>query len=94
MAYAIGINQKSLEGSIDDYKKVEFTPEQKFLIENIAKYIGEFLEIPEMIIKVLTWKSLYDWQIKNNQAVADLLSMPVHEKIIAVKELFNMEKKN
>ena len=94
MAFAVGINQESLEQSIEDYKKIQLTPEQKLITETIANDLGEFLEIPEMVRKVLTWKSQQEWQLINNKTISDILDMPTNDRIVAVKELFNIGKKN
>jgi hypothetical protein len=94
LTYAISINKEALNETIEDYKNVKFTPEQKVMIEKIATYVGEFLDIPEMVRKVLTWKSQHEWQLKYNKTIAEIINMPTNEKIVAVKELFTIGKKN
>ena len=50
------------------------------------------IDVPILVIRAATWYALKEWQLKYNKTISELNSSDIKSKIIAGKEIFDIEK--
>ncbi len=92
--YSINFNEEILKRTEQDYKKVKITAKQSKTIQEILNLLFEFIPISELPLKGWVLPSLIEWQIKNNKLIDEIANMPIGRKLNAIKDIFNIGKKN
>lgn len=72
-----------------DYIRIKFNPVQLKLIQDLSKRLCELMNISKIAMRGIIWFALREWQMKHNNTIAEITCMPLNERIIAAKEIFN-----
>jgi hypothetical protein len=89
----VQFDEEALKSSAEHYLSVQVTKRQLMLIRGISNIICEFLTIPKLAMKATAWNALREWQIKNNNSIAEIPKMPKGKGLNAVKEIFSIGKR-
>ena len=92
MTFAIQFKEDAIRSIQRDYIQVKCNPLQLMLIKKISEAICEHIDIPILAIRAATWYALKEWQLKYNKTISELNSSDIKSKIIAGKEIFDIEK--
>jgi hypothetical protein len=92
LTFAIQFKEDAIRSIQRDYIQVKCNPLQLLLIKKISKAICEQIDVPILVIRAATWYALKEWQLKYNKTISELNSSDIKSKIIAGKEIFDIEK--
>lgn len=88
----VKFDQKAITDAEEAYKKIEMAPEQKEIVEGIAKILCKFVPVTEMSMKGFISFVFRDYQLKEKTHVASISSMTPAERVSTVTTLFRMLK--
>jgi hypothetical protein len=89
LTFSLNFKEEAISNIEIDYIKVKVLPGQMKLISEISKLISNHIEIPIIALRGIVWKALEEWQVKNNEAIDEIVNMKSSERLIAVKQIFN-----
>jgi len=75
-----------------EYIKLKFDPNQLKVIRDISNGLCELMDVPLLAIRGTIWRALNQWQIKNKKTISEIIDLPLNEKLIAAKEIFDIAK--
>lgn len=92
MTFSLSLEKKAISTLELDYIKVQIRPEQLKLINELSNLISREIEVPILVLKGTIWRALKEWQNRNNKAISEIIKMSKAQKIMAVKQVFNLGK--
>jgi hypothetical protein len=92
MTFSLNFEKNAISTLELDYVKVQIRPEQLKIINELSNLFSRELEIPVLALRGMIWNALKEWQIKNNKPTSEIVNMENAQKIIAVKQIFNLGK--
>ncbi len=92
MTFSLNFEKEAISTLELDYVKVQIRPEQLKLINELSNFISREIEVPVLVLKGTVWKALQEWQNRNNKAISEIIKMSKAQKIMAVKQIFNLGK--
>ncbi len=88
LSYNINFDKEALKNTEDDYEKVSLTVDQSKIIQEISRFLCEFIRIPEIAMKGIAWNALREWQIRNNMTISEIAELPIGKRLNTIKEIF------
>ncbi len=94
MAVALQFIEKELIKAENDYSRVQASPEQKIVIDQLAELLSRYTGMPKLPMKGFLWKAMKDWQLRHNTACHAVLELPYAERLEKVKEMLTILEEN
>jgi len=83
----------ALRSTKEDYEKVNLTVEQSKIIHEISRFLCQFIKLPKITMKSITWNALREWQIKNKKTITEIRELPIGIRLNTIKGIFCMGNK-
>ncbi len=90
MAVTLQFIEKELAKAETDYSKVQASPEQKTVIDQLAELLSRYTGMPKLPMKGFLWKAMKDWQLKNSMTCHAVLEMPYAGRLRSVREMLTI----
>lgn len=88
LSYNINFDEEALKNTEYDYEKVNLTIDQSKIIQEISRFLCEYIKLPEIAMKGIAWNALRAWQIRNNRTISEIAELPIGKRLNAIKEIF------
>ena len=77
-----------------DFEKITLAPEQRGIVEGIAKIMAQFVPISEIALRGFIWKAITEWQVNSNRTLDELSTSEPKERLEVVKIMFTSAEKD
>ncbi len=94
MAIILQFIEKELAKAENTYSRVQASPEQKIVIDQLAELLSKHTGMPKLPMKGFLWKAMRDWQLKHNTACHAVLELPYAERLKKVAEMLTILEEN
>lgn len=73
---------------MSDYSQLEITPEQRAIVDDLARIISEASGLSAAPMRGFFWRSLREWQKNNLLPTTAIRDMPPRRRLLAGQEIF------
>ena len=92
MVISLKFDNEKVKKLEEDYSKIQVSPSQRAMVDQISRLLEPFLPLSLMAIKGNAWFSIKQWQEENKCSLEDIEKMPPQDRGKAAMDLFNLGK--